>query len=274
MATQFSPLLTSSCANFHFLGSVHISCEELQVKVTTRDVFDYQYVNGTTSSFVISVNLNPEDDPEFITVQDPASPDNYDKLVGVALDGIPIYSGLSASGCDVFYPNCNGTAFEYDLDACGGSFGPTPDGWRYHYRTVPTCLFVSSNSAVDQRKMLAEDVIQLLEAFSSYDGPQVLGYTLTGRPIYSPLTDEGSVYDDLDNCNGKLLNGVYSYFMTPTFPYTVGCEGPGVFYKNQYGNVHVANFNINGQCPSGMYRDVNSAFGCIACAAGKYSFAK
>lgn len=33
----------------------------------------------------------------------------------------------------------------------------------------------------------------------------------------------------LDNCNGKLLSdGVtYAYFATPTFPYLLGCFGPG-----------------------------------------------
>jgi hypothetical protein len=31
----------------------------------------------------------------------------------------------------------------------------------------------------------------------------------------------------LDICNGKMRNGSYSYFLSPTFPYVVGCFGPG-----------------------------------------------
>jgi hypothetical protein len=49
--------------------------------------------------------------PEFITVQDAGSQENFNKLIGIAVDGVPMYSGLSNMGHDVFDPGTIMTHF-------------------------------------------------------------------------------------------------------------------------------------------------------------------
>lgn len=69
---------------------------------------------------------------------------------------------------------------------------------------------------------------QAFSPLSSSSSPVVLGYALDGHAIYGPYDQHGRLHDGLDNCNGKFLDdGTYAYFATPTFPYLLGCFGPG-----------------------------------------------
>ncbi|CAN0109815.1 unnamed protein product, partial [Ectocarpus fasciculatus] len=122
--------------------------------------------------------------------------------VGIASDGVLIYSGLSSEGEDVLSTTADRTDIER-LDKCGGTLSPSDDR-LYHYRAMP-------------------NVHDLLDAFEPYRGPRLLGLGMDGNPIYSPYNDRGLLQAGLDNCNGKVLNGSYAYYSTPWFPYTVGC---------------------------------------------------
>lgn len=56
------------------------------------------------------------------------------------------------------------------------------------------------------------------------------GIAKDGHPIYGPYNDDGELWqcDDHDICNGAFLeNGFYAYVTTTTYPYVVGCWGPG-----------------------------------------------
>ena len=52
---------------------------------------------------------------------------------------------------------------------------------------------------------------------------------MDGHMIYGPFDSNGDLWQatDVDVCNGRLINGQYSYVMTTFFPYTIGCWGPG-----------------------------------------------
>ena len=59
----------------------------------------------------------------------------------------------------------------------------------------------------------------------------VIGLAKDGHLIlgpYNPETGELWTCDDHDICNGVFLaDGSYAYVATSTYPYTVGCWGPG-----------------------------------------------
>ena len=104
-------------------------------------------------------------------------------------------------------------------------------GLRYHYRAMPTCLLPThgqQSGTTLKRQQFVDDIYQLLDAFSGINGPHLLGYSLVGYPIYSPYDSRGLLQTGLDNCNGKFYNGSYAYFVSPTFPYIIGCNGPGL----------------------------------------------
>jgi hypothetical protein len=58
----------------------------------------------------------------------------------------------------------------------------------------------------------------------------VFGIARDGHVIYGPYNKAGELWacGDLDICNGFFLDdGSYGYAATTTFPYAVGCWGPG-----------------------------------------------
>ena len=76
---------------------------------------------------------------------------------------------------------------------------------------MPACLYGTSESqAIDRRKIFIHNIHELLayfqadeDVYGSGSGPLLLGYSLTGHPIYSPLDVDGAIHSDLDNCNVK-----------------------------------------------------------------------
>jgi hypothetical protein len=59
---------------------------------------------------------------------------------------------------------------------------------------------------------------------------EVIGLAKDGHIMYGPWDATGNQYscDSHDVCNGTFMaDGSYGYVMTTTFPYTIGCWGPG-----------------------------------------------
>ena len=57
-----------------------------------------------------------------------------------------------------------------------------------------------------------------------------MGLAKDGHIIVGPYNDDGELWscDEHDVCNGVFLSdNSYAYAMTYTFPYVVGCWGPG-----------------------------------------------
>lgn len=119
-------------------------------------------------------------------------------MIGVALNGVPIFNALDAAGRDA-------VAHEVQ-DRCHGH----PQGrGMYHYHGPSDCLAGSA------------------------DNNALLGYALDGFGIYSGHGENGRELSnaDLDECHGRtspvMWNGklttIYHYVMTREYPYTVGC---------------------------------------------------
>lgn len=58
----------------------------------------------------------------------------------------------------------------------------------------------------------------------------VVGLARDGHVIFGPYNEQGEIWacDEHDICNGVwFANDMYGYVVTPTFPYVLGCYGPG-----------------------------------------------
>ena len=66
-------------------------------------------------------------------------------MVGIAINGVPIFNGNSPQNMDYFYPKkwegSDNDAYDARLDACLGAIGPDN---MYHYWFLPPCLFDAS----------------------------------------------------------------------------------------------------------------------------------
>ena len=62
---------------------------------------------------------------------------------------------------------------------------------------------------------------------ATWDSP--IGLARDGHIVIGPYKSDGSVWGctDRDVCNGAFVNGSYVYVGSNTFPYNVGCWGPG-----------------------------------------------
>ena len=290
---------TRTCPKLEFFSVVNTECIEYPnveydaryLKVTVTNVKDYKVTTENDSSvntipLTARIEVNPSQIPkEVAIVQDPYSY-RRNQMVGVAVDGIPIYSSLSIDGVDSVSSGGLGR-----IDRCGGMWGPTADGTRYHYRVMPTCVetglkrwnnsvfipALDTDEKVRRRRVFIHDTHELMEFFDDTysDGPDILGYSLSGYPIYSPLNENGALHENLDNCNGKYVDGKYGYYAKPTFPYIIGCEGPGLFSKAEIPVTAEALPTISEvmwqSCPAGYFPSAIYEGGCQPCPAGTYS---
>jgi hypothetical protein len=145
-----------------------------------------------------------------------------DSPIGFAINGVPFFGPLSKDGADVVQPPPGGSGAAFD--ACMGSISSSG---AYNYRVMPPCLFGMNSQGFDM-VFTKENVLQAYSPLIVGSPSPLLGYALDGFPIYGPYDADGQLHKGLDNCNGKfLLDGSYAYFATPTFPYTLGCFGPG-----------------------------------------------
>ena len=119
-------------------------------------------------------------------------------IIGIALNGVPIFNGLDDGGRDA-------VAHEIQ-DSCNGH--PQQTG-VYHYHGPSSCI-------------------------PGADKPNTLvGYAFDGFGIYSDIDTNGNQYtnSDLDVCHGTTsqINWdgknvvMYHYVMTQEYPYTIGC---------------------------------------------------
>ena len=82
-----------------------------------------------------------------------------------------------------------------------------------------TATFVSTSSSNSQTGAYADKC--------SNGG--MIGLARDGHIIVGPYNDDGYAWacDEHDVCNGAFVDGQYVYVSTETFPYVVGCWGPG-----------------------------------------------
>ena len=130
-------------------------------------------------------------------------------MIGIALNGVPIFDGLDAEGRDA-------VAHEVQ-DSCNGH--PDKDG-VYHYHGPSSCIPGANKPDT------------------------LIGYALDGFGIYSDIDESGNEIknSDLDACHGTtspiVWDGkkvtMYHYVLTQEYPYTLGCfKGSNVFHVSQ-----------------------------------------
>jgi hypothetical protein len=148
-------------------------------------------------------------------------------IVGFALNGIPFMSPLAAPvHLDPVFPGHTKTGQTGEPEKLDGCIGHPQGAGVYHYHMMPPCLF-GSDSEGDTPLQKAGDPRTLgLAGFEKK--LTVIGFAMDGFPVYGPYDDSGSLHTGLDNCNGKFdAAGDYGYYSTTTFPYHIGCFGPG-----------------------------------------------
>jgi len=219
--------------------NVNIYCDDTMAYLNSTGIPDHNYLDPKDllydQEFSIQFPLYPELETN-ITYQDPCDfttvfqldnkPDDikYNPIVGFALNGVPFFSPLSIEWVDPFYPPDDKSP--EDLDGCVAHVQSTG---IYHYHMMPPCLFGDDGNGDTPLVEVGDAKTVALDGFDPNDGLQIIGWAFDGHPIYGPYDDFGNLHNKLDNCNGKKdQNDDYGYYSTPTFPYHVGCFGPGI----------------------------------------------
>eukprot|EP00347_Sterkiella_histriomuscorum_P018009 403347133 len=158
-------------------------------------------------------------------------------IVGIAINGVPIYTGSSEYDNDAFFPasyGVNSVPPSLEIDTCLGSIGSSK---YYHYYSFSNCIFPSSHST-----LLTQSLCKNLQDCSSdpmaysiqfqedkVQGALPIGIAKDGHMIVGPYKADGLLWQpcDVDLCNGAVVDGNYVYVSTLFHPYTVGCWGPG-----------------------------------------------
>ncbi|CAK9091755.1 Putative glycosyl hydrolase ecdE [Durusdinium trenchii] len=159
-------------------------------------------------------------------LQDPAAlPDGP---VGFALNGVPFFKPFDKHGDDTVSVHSIGYSGHL-TDLCNGS----PHEGIYGYRSNPVCLYPAppqTAASIPQTKTGKHfPFVFDKDGVSNPDPGQrspKLGYALDGFPIFGPFDENGSLPDDLDECNGRIDSqlGHYVYHITPwRAPYLIGC---------------------------------------------------
>eukprot|EP00339_Tiarina_fusa_P025278 CAMPEP_0117012566 /NCGR_PEP_ID=MMETSP0472-20121206/10548_1 /TAXON_ID=693140 ORGANISM="Tiarina fusus, Strain LIS" /NCGR_SAMPLE_ID=MMETSP0472 /ASSEMBLY_ACC=CAM_ASM_000603 /LENGTH=1529 /DNA_ID=CAMNT_0004715667 /DNA_START=109 /DNA_END=4698 /DNA_ORIENTATION=+ len=152
----------------------------------------------------------------------------HEGIVGVAVNGVPIVYEHPGEGANTLL-----------FDSCGGH-GDLAN--RYHYHIPPVCLLRSLGGTVPRVSdwWLAPSAETQWPSKASERGEKspLVGWAIDGNPIFGPYNpDNGELVvpagaggpeecsaNTLDECNGMTLeNGIYAYFITPTFPFVPPC---------------------------------------------------
>ncbi|CDW77974.1 UNKNOWN [Stylonychia lemnae] len=163
---------------------------------------------------------------------------NFESIVGIALNGVPIHTGNSEYGSDVFYPKQFGkkvySGKKISVDKCLG--GSEYSGY-YHYYAWSPCILPSGpsrNSDSDSCNLIPackDDALAYSLSFMKNQEKtiMVIGVARDGHSILGPYRKDGMLWQpcDVDLCNGLEIAGIYYYVTTMFHPYTVGCWGPG-----------------------------------------------
>lgn len=128
--------------------------------------------------------------------------------IGVIIDGAVLFNPDEANASTIALEKdftIDGYGF---VDSCNGHPTPAPK-YMYHYHGVPTCI---------------AKVLNRKHHFS-----KIVGFAFDGFPIYAEQGPGGKTPTDLDKCNGTFgptpdfPQGIYHYFLTKTYPYSLPC---------------------------------------------------
>jgi len=124
--------------------------------------------------------------------------------VGVALDGVPIFSDA---------PSIQQTGHMPALDTCGGHIDP--GGW-YHWHATSTDI----DTVFDQANVAAHCALE-------QDSTALFGYAFDGYPMVGSTEMDGAPVTGLDQCNGHVgetaVGKTYHYHASEEFPNLPAC---------------------------------------------------
>jgi hypothetical protein len=138
-----------------------------------------------------------------------------------------IFNGLAGTNMDAIEEELK------TLDKCLSHTSPNGD---LHYHSLTPCMKIGSPTQKPGLCTSDSDCMDHVGSFATLgwedkqDYGGVYGIARDGHVIYGPYNAEGEIWncDDHDACNGFFLDdGSYGYASTVTFPYIVGCWGPG-----------------------------------------------
>ena len=161
------------------------------------------------------------------------SGENIATAWGMSTSGMMIYNGISGEDTDPFYPGTYGKCTTpadcvEEVDACLSH--PEMTG-GLHYHIAATCSVDPTwDDTTGGVPIQTTDVLAAVrDAWDIKPYRSVFGLSKDGRPIYGPYYDNLKEYGDcyVDICNGRMINGHYSYVSTFFHPYVMGCYGPG-----------------------------------------------
>ena len=205
-------------------------------------------ISVSTQSIDYLIKINPYADPNAIyPSQNICSTSTMGMgIVGIATNGVALFSPLSMQSVDPFYPPFGYSAENVDLCmAHPNNFG------TYHYHMASPCLMGTTlsepigntacyssltSSCVNKfsgtGNVMAKNCVKNCDSgvgFSKGSSNIPIGIYFNGYFVYGPYDDSGNSIKGLDQCNGKFVNGIYQYYSTSTFPYMAGCNGPGSY---------------------------------------------
>jgi len=160
-------------------------------------------------------------------MQKPPGGGGMTTVAGVAITGGAIFNGLAAGSVDAV------TGELETMDKCLSHSSPMGD---LHYHSLSPCAKIGSKTEKPALCNSDTDCVDQFGSFATlgwdtktnYGG--VFGIARDGHVIYGPYNKQGEIWncEDHDVCNGFFLDdGSYAYASTITFPYIVGCWGPG-----------------------------------------------
>jgi hypothetical protein len=188
--------------------------DELGYRFFDEDGNVYSVDNATERPTVdhacINVSVDESVEITMLLPTDPVMADTPTQLgtvgkVGVALDGVPIFSDA---------PEIQVTGHMPALDTCGGHVDP--GGW-YHWHATSTDVATVFE---------AEDVAA--ECALEQNASAQFGYAFDGFALYGSHEPDGSEPMGLDQCNGHVApvadgSEVYHYHASETFPNLPPC---------------------------------------------------
>eukprot|EP00347_Sterkiella_histriomuscorum_P024256 403331763 len=175
------------------------------------------------------------------------------RVVGIALNGVPLFQGTSELQYDSLYPKSYGL-YRFpkvvDVDICLGS---SQYSSFYHYYSYSPCILGTTFKSNAKSVLCANvtscknDLVTYMQSGLSPEykaNQQIIGIAKDGHKILGPYKKGGIIWQpcDVDICNGVTQNGEYFYVMTLFHPYTINCWGPSVT-SNSY----------KAQCSSNSY---------------------
>ncbi|CAF1478491.1 unnamed protein product [Adineta steineri] len=148
---------------------------------------------------------------------------------GVSVDGVMIFTPDSTNNIDPFFPPAGGTA--ETVDSC---LAHCQAAGIYHYHIASGCQVNpptgNITSCAANSSCISNIATYSISSFLSYQTKTVIGIAKDGHVIYGPYLSSGTqVTTGFDVCNGMFYDSIgnYAYFATSTYPYLVGCFGPG-----------------------------------------------